>query len=188
VIETERLILQPLTYDQLSKYIKCDNSLETELSVGESTRIISPELKEALGQTIMPNVADLTKNHLFCTMWTIISKLEQKMVGDICIVGEPNAAGEIEIGYGTYAEFQSNGFMTEAVGGLISWVRIQPAVRTIVATTDKINAASYRVLEKNGFAKTGQTSEMYSWKLEFAWKWQSFPRRTKQQPPTTVFA
>lgn len=41
------------------------------------------------------------------------------MVGDICIVGEPNASGEIEIGYGTYEEFQQKGFMTEAVGGII---------------------------------------------------------------------
>ena len=168
MIETERLILRPLTYDQLSKYIKCDNSLETELLVGESRRTISPELKEALEQTIMPNVGDPTKNYLFCTLWTVISKSKHKMVGDICIVGEPNAAGEIEIGYGTYAEFQNNGFMTEAVCGLISWAKTQPDVRSIIASTGKVNAASYRVLEKNGFGKIGQTSEMYNWKLAFA--------------------
>jgi [ribosomal protein S5]-alanine N-acetyltransferase len=168
MIETDRLILRPLTHDQLSKYIKCDNSLGTELSVGESSRIISPGLKEALEQTIMPNVADPTKNHLFCTLWTVISKSGNKMVGDICIVGEPNIAGEIEIGYGTYAEFQGKGFMTEAVCGLISWAKTQPDVRSIIASTDKINTASYTVLEKNGFAKAGETSEMYNWKLEFA--------------------
>jgi [ribosomal protein S5]-alanine N-acetyltransferase len=88
MIETERLTLLPLTYNQLSKYIKCDNSLEEELRVGKSSRTISPELKEALEETIMLNVADETKNHLFCTLWTVISKLEQKMVGAISVLWE----------------------------------------------------------------------------------------------------
>lgn len=58
MIETERFILKPLTYEQLIKYIKDDNSLETELHLNSTSRIISPELKEALEKTILPNVAD----------------------------------------------------------------------------------------------------------------------------------
>ena len=64
MIETERLILKPLTYDQLVKYTKCDNSLEAELNLNETSRTISPELKEAFEQTILPNVADKSKNYL----------------------------------------------------------------------------------------------------------------------------
>ena len=94
MIETERLILKPLTYDQLLKYAKCDNSLEKELNLNLTSRIISPELKEALEQTIIPNVADKTKNHLYSTLWTAISKKENKMIGDLCIIGEPNSKGE----------------------------------------------------------------------------------------------
>jgi hypothetical protein len=30
MIETERLMIKPLTYEQLLKYIKCDNSLEAD--------------------------------------------------------------------------------------------------------------------------------------------------------------
>src|SRR5882724_8582938 len=112
MIETERIILKPLTYEQLIKYIKCDNSLEAELNLNETSRTISSELKEAFEQTILPNVADKTKNYLYSTLWTAISKIDNKMVGDLCIVGEPNLEGEIEIGYGTYDEFQNKGFMT----------------------------------------------------------------------------
>ncbi len=39
--------------------------------------------------------------------------------------GEPNANGEIEIGYGTYDEFQGKGFLTEIVGGIIEWTKNQ---------------------------------------------------------------
>lgn len=148
MIETERLILKPLTYEQLVKYIKCDNSLEIELNLNETSRTISSELKEAFEQTILPNVADNSKNYLYSTLWTAISKIENKMVGDLCIVGEPNANGEIEIGYGTYDEFRNKGYMTEIVSGIIKWAKTQSEVKSIVASTDKTNRASFKVLER----------------------------------------
>ncbi len=165
MIETKRLIIKPLTYSQLEKYILNDNSLELELNLNETSRSISPELKEAFEQTILPNVADISKNYLFSTLWTIISKEDNKMVGDLCFVGAPNADGEIEIGYGTYDIFAGLGFMTEAVGGMISWAKKQQDIRTIIADTEKQNIASFRVLDKNGFVKTGETETLLKWKL-----------------------
>ena len=166
MIETNRLILKPLTYNQLIKYIKCDNSLEEELNLNKTSRTISQELKEAFKQTIIPNVADKTKNYLYSTLWTAISRAENKMIGDLCIVGEPNANGEIEIGSGTYEEFQGKGFMTEIVGGIIEWAKSQPIVKSIIASTDKTNTASFKVLQKNNFIKVGETDTLFNWKLE----------------------
>ena len=166
MIETERLILKPLTYDQLVKYTKCDNSLEEELKLNKTSRTISPELKEAFEKTILPNVADKNKNYLYSTLWTAISKLENKMVGDLCIVSEPNTDGEIEIGYGTYNEFQGKGFMTEIVGGIIEWAKTQSKVKSVIASTNKNNTASFKVLEKNNFTKIGETETLFNWKLE----------------------
>ena len=165
MIETARLILQPLTYDQLVKYTRCDNSLEAELNLYETSRTISTELKEALEETILPNVADKRKNYLYFTLWTAISKAENKMIGDLCIIGEPNADGEIEIGYGTYDEFQGKGFMTEIVGGIIEWAKTQEIVKAITASTGKTNTASFKVLEKNNFIKIGETEALFNWKL-----------------------
>jgi RimJ/RimL family protein N-acetyltransferase len=166
MLETERLILKPLTYEQLIKYVKCDNSLEQELNLNNTSRTISPELKEAFEQTILPNVADKTKNYLYATLWTAISKTEKKMVGDLCIIGEPNEFGEIEIGYGTYEDFQNLGYMTEIVRGIVGWVKSQSNVKSIMASTNKLNVASYRVLEKNGFRLVGETAMLLNWKLE----------------------
>ncbi|KOY87823.1 GNAT family acetyltransferase [bacterium 336/3] len=165
MIETDRLIIKPLTYDQLVKYAKCDNSLEEELNLNRTSRTISEELKEALENTILPNVADHTKNYLYSTLWTAISKTENKMIGDLCIVGEPNAEGEIEIGYGTYDEFQGQGYMTEVVRGMIEWAKTQQIVKAMIASTDKTNIASSKVLEKNDFIKIGETETSFNWKL-----------------------
>ena len=165
MIETERLILKPLTYKQLLKYIDADGSLETELKLNSTSKEISPELKEALEQTILPNVADASKDYLYNSLWSIILKVENKIVGDICIFGEPNQKGEIEIGYGTYNEFENNGYMTEAVGGIIEWAKTQTNVHSIVASTEKENVGSYKILEKNKFIKIGEINTLFGWKL-----------------------
>jgi [ribosomal protein S5]-alanine N-acetyltransferase len=166
MIETKRLFLKPLTYSQLIKYAQCDNSLEEELNLKPSSRTISAELKDALENTIIPNVANANKNYLYQTLWTAISKKETKMVGDLCIIGEPNENGEIEIGYGTYDEFQGRGFMTEMVSGIIEWAKTQPGVKSIIASTEKTNTPSFKVLQKNNFTKVGETEEYFKWKLQ----------------------
>jgi [ribosomal protein S5]-alanine N-acetyltransferase len=167
MIETDRLIIRPLTYNQLIKYVKADNSLEKELNLNETSRIISPELMEALEQTILPNVADTTRNYLYSTLWTIILKDENRMIGDLCLVGEPNSNGEIEIGYGTYEEFRGRGYMTEAVSGMISWAKNQTHIKSIYAATGKNNPASYSLLERNNFIKSGESDTQYEWRLYF---------------------
>ncbi|XVJ65287.1 MAG: GNAT family N-acetyltransferase [Lacibacter sp.] len=167
MIETARLILKPLTYAQLVKYIAADGSLEKELQLNKVSRTITPDLKEALEQTILPNVADTSKDYLYNTLWSAIAKESNQIIGDLCIIGEPNAAGEIEIGYGTYDAFQGKGYMTEIVQGIISWAKTQSLVKSIKASTEKTNAASFRVLEKNNFIKVGETDTEFKWKLEF---------------------
>ena len=159
-------MLHPLNYQQLEKYISADNSLERELNLNDSSRTISPELKDALEQTILPNVADPTKNYLYCTLWTMILKDGNTMVGDICIVGEPNERGEIEIGYGTYNEHWGQGYMTEAVGGILRWVATQPEVLWVYASTEPTNTASFRILQKNGFEKLAETDQLISWRIK----------------------
>ncbi len=165
MLETTRLLIRPLTYDQLVKYLQNDHSLENELNLNASNRSIAAELKEALEQTLLPNVANPAKNYLYCTIWTLIHKNENTMVGDLCIVDEPNEAGEIEIGYGTYDDHRSQGYMTEAVGAIIEWASTQPKVKSIIASTEKDNIASYKILEKNGFVKSGETDVLFQWSL-----------------------
>ncbi len=166
MIETPQLLIKPLNYEQLLKYIRNDNSLEKELNLSVTFREIPPELTEALEQTILPAVADNTRNYLYSTLWTIILKDQDKMIGDLCFVGEPNESGEVEIGYGTYKAFQGKGYMTEAVGGMIRWALEQPEIKAIVASADKTNTASYSVLIKNGFIKSGENQDLFHWRLQ----------------------
>ena len=167
MIETSRLLIQPLTVDQLQKYLRNDFSLEEELRLKKIKRIITPQLRDALHHTILPNASDPEKNYLFCTLWSAISKDGREMVGEICFTDVPNQLGEIEIGYGTHEEFQNMGYMTEIVSGIIIWASSQPSILKIIANTDKTNQASFKVLLKNGFMLEGETEAVHKWVLNF---------------------
>jgi ribosomal-protein-alanine N-acetyltransferase len=167
MISSKRLILKPLTHDQLIKYIQNDGALETELGINPSPRVISPALAEALTETVLPNVADEGKNHLFSTLWAIILKEENKMIGDVCFVGEPDEEGEIEIGYGMYEEYRGNGYMTEAVACILAWAQKQDGVKSVFAQTAKDNAASFSILVTNNFERVGEDEQLFNWRLVF---------------------
>lgn len=164
-LETDRLILHPLTHNQLLKYVRNDNSLEKELKLKSGKNVISNELEQAIRETILPNVIDSNKNYLYNTLWSIISKADEKLIGDLCFVGEPDANGEIEIGYRTYQEFRNKGYMTEAIARLIRWIATQPEVKIITASTEVENIASYSILKKNNFIKIAEGEGMFTWKL-----------------------
>ncbi len=167
MIETERLILKPLNREQLLKYIEDDQCLEEEFHLLPGKKSITPALQKALAQSTLPTVHDDDKDYKFNTLWVIISKPDRKIIGELSFVGKPDQDGEIEIGYGTYEEFRGWGFMTEAVAGIIQWAKDQPKVKSIFATTEKDNTASYAILEKNNFFKFGEGEGVFTWKLIF---------------------
>ncbi len=165
-LETERLLIRPLSFKQMLCYIKLDNSLEKQLGLNAYPRKLSNELKEALEQVVLPSIAAHHHNYLYNTLWTVIHKAKRVMIGDLCFKGSPNKKGEVEVGYGTYTDFQSNGFMTEALGALVRWAFDQPGVLSILAETDKYNYPSHKTLSKNGFSKYKEIDSMVWWRLD----------------------
>ena len=165
MLKTPRLLICPLNSSQLFQYLACNGSLERDLGLKPAARTIPDALKEALESAIIPLVLDKSKNYLYSTLWTGILKSENCMVGELCMMGEPNAAGEVEIGYGTYPEYQGRGLMTEFIQGMRAWFANQPNVKSILASTEKTNIASRRVLEKNQFFQVGEDNDLLHWKL-----------------------
>src|SRR3989338_665166 len=120
-IQTPRLLLKPLSKQQLQAYILDDFSLEESLNLICGSRTVSERVKSAIETKIIPRLTEQVPHDWYVTFLTVIYKEQQVMVADLCFKGEPNAQGEIEIGYGTYPDFQQQGFMTEAVEGIIGF-------------------------------------------------------------------
>jgi [ribosomal protein S5]-alanine N-acetyltransferase len=165
-LQTPRLRIIPLSKEQLDNYSIPDYSLENSLNVNLISRIVPEFLANVITNKIMPHLNDTTKDPLYHTFWTIISKEENVMVADLCFKGEPNENGEIEIGYGTYPAFEGKGYMTEGVGAMIRWAFAQPNVQSVTAQTDPSNIASQKILEKNNFVQYGRTVENILWRID----------------------
>ena len=167
MIETERLKLIPLSYTQVEKFVKLNNELEDELGLSSSGRVISDNLKHAIEKYTLKWLSGKPENHEFCTIWIVVEKSKNIIVGDLSFKGSPNSYGGVEIGYGAQPKQQSRGYMTEAVAGMIKWAAEQKNVKFILAETRKDNTASIKILKKNGFTFLTIIKDMYWWSKLF---------------------
>jgi RimJ/RimL family protein N-acetyltransferase len=89
--------------------------------------------------------------------WLIVAAGE--VVGLCSFKGAPDAGGFVEIGYGVCAERRRRGHAAAAVACLVGQVRRQSGLAGLTAETAVDNAASERVLEANGFNRTGARAD-----------------------------
>jgi len=107
----------------------------------------------------------------FRAAWAMLAAHE--IVGLVGFKGPPNAEGEVEIGYGVAASRRRRGHATAAVARVIELAARRDDVRAILAETVFDNHASQRVLERNGFARTGtrldpEDGELILWRRAIA--------------------
>src|SRR3989338_8724964 len=88
-IQTPRLLLKPLSKQQLQAYILDDFSLEESLNLICGSRTVSERVKSAIETKIIPRLTEQVPHDWYVTFWTVIYKEQQVMVADLCFKGEP---------------------------------------------------------------------------------------------------
>ena len=81
------------------------------------------------------------------------------LVGAAGYLGPPNERGEVEIGFSVMPSRQGCGFATEIAEALLRNAFEDIRVKTVLARTTPLNAASCRVLAKCGFQRVGRDQE-----------------------------
>ncbi|MBI4526736.1 MAG: GNAT family N-acetyltransferase [Deltaproteobacteria bacterium] len=84
--------------------------------------------------------------------WGIVRKQDGQFLGMIAVRVDGH---KWELGYVLARTYWGNGYMTEAVKGVIDWALKQPGIYRVWAVCDIENAASARVLEKAGMEREG---------------------------------
>lgn len=79
----------------------------------------------------------------------------RKLIGNGGILPSDIASDTVVLGYSVLDGFQNRGYATEAVRHLIPIFFSLHGIRKVIATTYPESASSLRVLEKNGFVRTG---------------------------------
>ena len=164
-IKTERLILHPLTPDELHLWAEDMPALEKKLNVSYRA-----EPMEGFFLDIVRGQADITdgdpENYIWHTFWLIIRESDRVAVGSADFKDVPDGKGETEIGYGLGAEFEHNGYMTETVSAMCAWAKDQPGVRAVIAETETDNLQSQRILIRCGFEEYDRGETLW-WRKTF---------------------
>ncbi len=108
----------------------------------------------------------------FCGSWLIVAGNE--VVGLCSYKQPPSNDGQVEIGYGIAAGRRDRGYASHAVGAMLDQARRDSAISVVVAATASTNIVSQRVLERNGFCRTGVSYDPDDGEL--IW-WQSILRK-----------
>lgn len=94
------------------------------------------------------------------SFWYLATREEPVELAGICgFKGWPDESGSVEIAYSVLSSYQRRGFATEAVQRLTGWAFSHHNVHEVSAETLPHLSQSIRVLEKNGFQRTGPGSE-----------------------------
>lgn len=102
-------------------------------------------LSAEVGESFQPNA------------WLIV---EDGEVAGLCsLVRTPHASDSVMIGYGVAASRRRRGIAGRAVVALLAWARGDDRIATVTAETSIHNLPSQRVLEANGFERTGERED-----------------------------
>jgi len=165
-LETQRLYLIPLSYDQLILYSVPNGQLEKELDLSLEERAVSDDFKRTIDTYLLPYIEQNPEHILYATLWLMVEKKSNILIGDLGFNAKPSDKGVIEWGYSTYPNYMNRGYMTEALAALADWAFIQPRVKIIIAQTHKDNFATHKVLAKLKFAAFAEADQFYWWRLD----------------------
>lgn len=169
MLDTTRLILVPLSHEQMVLYKNDPPALAANLGVHYIERQHDPatlgDLADALEFWITHTWVHRDRFEWY-TNWEIILKEEQIAIGGIGFAGFPDEVGKTMVGYGLDIRYHGKGYATEALTALLEWGFKQPELTTVVADSPLQHPASHRVLIKNGFIETHRDDQLTHWKLD----------------------
>jgi RimJ/RimL family protein N-acetyltransferase len=115
--------------------------------------------------------------------WLIVSGGE--VVGLCCFKHPPDGEGCVEFGYGIAESRRRQGSGTAAVAAMVERVKRDSVVHCLVAETTANNIASHRILERNGFSRTGTRIDPEDGVL-VVWRRVLRMMRMRQSPPLSA--
>jgi RimJ/RimL family protein N-acetyltransferase len=149
VIETERLILRPLTVEDLE-------DVHAYQSLDEATRYVPfaartlPQVLEALGR--QKSAAELKQAGDFI-IWGQVLKSTGRVIGQSNLGIENLDDLHAEFGYLLHPNYWGQGFATEASRAVLKYAFEVAKMRRVTAIIDHRNAASIRVAERLGMRR-----------------------------------
>ncbi len=164
-LNTKNLRLTALPAEQLRLYLVDRGHLGRQMAVRLNEAALAPALRRAIGLKLSAMAGTDEALFPWLTYWLIIVEAELNAGGLAGFKGPPDAAGEVEIGYGIDAGYCGRGYATESVGALVNWALAATDCLAVTARTLAVNEASAAVLRNVGFWPNGSDGGELLWRI-----------------------
>ncbi|MFB6959137.1 GNAT family N-acetyltransferase [Streptomyces sp. NPDC056309] len=98
-------------------------------------------------------------------MFVLVRREDGCAVGGMGFHGVPDEEGRVEVGYDLAVSARGHGYATEALRALSGWALARDDVRLLVATVDRANLPSQRVVTRAGFVAVREGEEEIFYEL-----------------------
>jgi RimJ/RimL family protein N-acetyltransferase len=160
ILMSRRLALLPLTREMMTARLAADDAgpdaFELTCDLGDGSAAVRFPMEwpgDALA-AFPYFLASLGSRESVEGSYVAVDRAVRTAVGQLGTKGAPDQNRSIEIGYGFNPSVWGRGYTTEAVEALVTHL-LGSGISTVRAETATTNLASQRVLEKNGFVRTG---------------------------------
>ncbi len=149
-LETERLCIYHLSFDEMALLLHSTARLERHLNLNPCCCELDPqtEMLFSLKQSL-----SLQSDALWQTLWVIIERQKRLLVGRIYTLDAPGDDGIAEVGYHIDPPYRRQGYMKEALRCFALWLRNRKEVQQVTAKCLESNLASQRTLARCGFVR-----------------------------------
>ncbi|MBM7552886.1 GNAT family N-acetyltransferase [Thalassobacillus pellis] len=163
IVETSRLLIKPITEESGQKLIKHPLAFYFTYQIAWNENWPHNGLLARL-PLYTENLANGTQVVGFGP-WFIVSKIDQRIIGDIGFHNPPDREGAVELSYYILPSERNTGFATEAVEAMVGWAFYNGADE-VKAQCDKRNEASQRVLKHNYFEQIASKRDILVFRKE----------------------
>jgi ribosomal-protein-alanine N-acetyltransferase len=158
MIETERLIIMSL-----------NRKLYKALKKNKHKSIIATNWPNPLIDDIISYNLKLYRKYetmMKWSVWIIVLKDEQRIIGDIGFKSIPDHEGKVDIGYSILTDFRCKGYAKESLTYMVKHAFEDDQVTCVLADCLKENHASKAVLNGCGFIQFNEDETSLYWKTE----------------------
>jgi ribosomal-protein-alanine N-acetyltransferase len=149
VIETERLLLRRMTLDDAAGLY----AYAVDPEVSHYTTWSPPQSIDDSRAYLSGMIARYDRGEV--AEWGIVHKSDRKFIGTCGFIEWNTRHNRAEIGYALSRVYWKHGYMTEAIGAVITFGFLQMELNRIEAKCIPENIGSATVMEKNGMKKEG---------------------------------
>ena len=170
VLETERLLLRPVTPDDADELIALHSDPEVMRYLGGVDR------PERVRDDLLPAWLEYQERGDDVGFWIAVEKATGEWLGWFHLRPEHEPPFDMEVGYRLKRSAWGRGYGTEGTRALIAKAFEELGVERVVAVADAPNVASRRVMEKSGMhlvrtyvghdADTGDTWDAVRYEIE----------------------